>query len=235
MATPRVFRHLLQSSAVQWLLAAAAAVTMVGVGYTARIGRPDPPPGGPFILAMWHSRLVMLDWLRPNGRALIILISEHRDGMLIGRIAWLGSFGQIRAVTGSTSKGAARAIRKLMRHARAGNTLFITPDGPRGPNMRAQRGVIEIARLTGLPILPASVSARWHFRLRSWDRFMVPLPFTRAEVRWGEPIYVDQEADGNAMLARIEAALTACQALADEACGIGGNPERITSPVHSTS
>jgi len=234
MATPRVFKHLLQSSAVQWLLGAVGAGTITFVRLTSRIDRPSPPSGGPFILAMWHSRLLMLDYLRPNGRTLITLISGHRDGVLISRIALIGSLGQIRTVTGSTSKGASRAIRHLMRHAREGETLFITPDGPRGPAMQAQRGVIEIARLTGLPILPASVSSRWQFRLRSWDRLMIPLPFARAAVRWGEPIHIDRHADGDIMLAKVETALTACQNLADEACGIGSDLKPVGAPLNST-
>jgi lysophospholipid acyltransferase (LPLAT)-like uncharacterized protein len=224
MATPQVFKRLLKSSAFQWALSAIAAFYGNFVRMTARIDRPEPPAGGPYVLAMWHGRLFLLDFLRPNGRAIVTLISGHRDGQMISKIAWLGSWGQIRTVTGSSSRGGSKAIRELMRHAHAGETIFITPDGPRGPNMRAQRGVIEIARLAKLPILPASVSAKRRTQRASWDRFMVPYPFTRVAVRWGEPIHVDRNADSEALLAQLEAALTACQRSADEACG--SLPER---------
>jgi hypothetical protein len=227
MAVPPAFKRLLQTSAVQWAISAiGAAYLTIVVRWTARIDRPQPPPGGPFLLAMWHSRILMLDFLRPNGRALITLISGHRDGKLISKIAYVGSLGEIRTVTGSSSKGGTGAIRQLLRHAREGRTLFITPDGPRGPSMQAQRGVIEIARLTGLPILPAAVGASRRVRLRSWDRMVIPYPFTRIAVRWGEPVHVDRDTDSDAVLAKIEAALTACENSADEACGIKCHQER---------
>jgi hypothetical protein len=224
MATPQVFKRMLRSSVSQWAISAIAAFYGNLVHLTSRIDRPAPPPGGPFVLAMWHGRLFMLDFLRPNGRAIITLISGHRDGQIISKIAWLGSLGQIRTVTGSSSRDGAKAIRELMRHARAGETIFITPDGPRGPNMRAQRGVIEIARLAKMPILPASVSAKRNGRLHSWDRFMVPHLFTRVTVRWGEPIHVDRDADSDAVLVKLEAALTACQRAADKAVGAQTEP-----------
>ena len=221
MAAPQIIKRLLKSSPVLWTASALGASVLRFAGMTARSDRPEPPPGGPFILAMWHSRILMLDNLRPNGRDLVALISEHRDGQLISRIAMLGSRGKIRTVVGSTSRGSAKAICELLRYARSGHTLFITPDGPRGPNMRAQRGVVELARLTGLPILPASVSARWRARTNSWDRMMVPYPFSRTVVRWGEPISVDRDTDEDAALAQVEAALNLCQRAADEACGHG--------------
>ena len=231
MAAPRVIKKLLKSSPALWAASALGTAYLRFAGLTARTDRPAPPPGGPFILAMWHSRILMLDHLRPNGRALVALISEHRDGQLISRIASLGSLGQIRTVTGSSSRGSTKAIRELLRYARAGHTLFITPDGPRGPNMRAQRGVIALARLTGLPILPASVSAKWRTQLNSWDRMMIPRPFSRAAVRWGEPIFVGRDADDEVALARVEAALIACQRSADEACGRMGQQEAADMPL----
>jgi len=225
MATPQLFKRMLRTSPFQWALTAIGIFYGYLVAMTSRLDRPAPPSGGPFVLAMWHGRLFMLDFLRPNGRAIVTLISGHRDGLLISRIAWLGTLGQIRTVTGSSSRGGSKAIRELMHHARAGETIFVTPDGPRGPNMRAQRGVIEIARLAKLPILPVSVSAKRQTQRKSWDRFMVPYPFTRVAVRWGDPIYVDRDADGDFLLKQVEAALTVCQHAADEA--VGGQPEPV--------
>lgn len=225
MATPQVLKRMLKTPTVQWAISAFGALYSNFVRWTARIDRPEPPACGPCVLAMWHGRLMLLDYLRPNGRAMVTLISEHRDGRVISKMASLTTGGKIRTVTGSSSRGGSKAIRQLMRHARAGETIFITPDGPRGPNMTAQRGVIEIARLTGLPILPASASARWRTQRASWDRFIVPYPFTRVAVRWGEPICVSRDADGDALLAQVEATLTACQHAADEA--VGSHPEPV--------
>jgi lysophospholipid acyltransferase (LPLAT)-like uncharacterized protein len=225
MAAPQFVKRLFEAAPFQWAAAAIGASYINLARKTTRIDRPPPPAGGPFLLAMWHSRILMLDYLRPTGRAVITLISGHRDGKLISKIAYAGSLGEIRTVTGSSSKGGTSAIRQLMRHAREGRTLFITPDGPRGPNMRAQRGLIEIARLTGLPILPASVSTSRRSLLRSWDRLVIPHFFGRAAIRWGAPIHVDRHADGDAMLAKVEAALTACQDEADAACGVANHKE----------
>ena len=227
MHASAALKKLLKSSGAQWVLSAVGAAYLRFVHLTARIDRPQPPAGGPFLLTMWHGRLLMLDFLRPNGRAMVTLISGHRDGQIISKIALLGSFGKIRTVTGSSSRGGTKAVRELLQFARAGRTLFITPDGPRGPNMRAQRGVIEIARLTGLPILPASVSADWCSQQRSWDRFMIPYPFSRVAVRWAEPIRIGRDTNVVTALAQLEAALTYCQNLADEACGLGKALEQV--------
>jgi lysophospholipid acyltransferase (LPLAT)-like uncharacterized protein len=225
MATPELFKRLGRTSLVRWTISAVGATYLNSTAWTARIDRPQPPAGGPFLLAMWHGRLLLLDYLRPTGRALVTLISGHRDGQIISTIASIGSFGKIRTVSGSSSRGGSQAMRQLIRYARAGETIFITPDGPRGPNMQAQRGVIEIARLTGLPILPASVSASRARRLRSWDRMLVPFHFTRIAVRWGEPIRIERDSDTSLKLAQLEAALNACQQSADAACGRADDPE----------
>jgi hypothetical protein len=231
MAAPRVFKKLTRTTAGLWVASAFGAAAMTFVRMTARVNRPAPPAGGPFVLAMWHSRLLMLDYLRPNGRAIATLISGHSDGQIISKMASIGSRDAIRTVTGSSSRGGTKAIRELKQYARAGRTLFITPDGPRGPSLRAQPGVVEIARLTGLPILPASVSASWYGRLGSWDRLIIPFPFTRIAVRWGEPIYVDRKADRDAVLAQLETELNACQTAADEACVANHNREQIDEPL----
>jgi lysophospholipid acyltransferase (LPLAT)-like uncharacterized protein len=217
VATPRVIKQILSGQAVQWLLSAAAAGYVRVVRWTSGLDRPEPPPGGPFILATWHSRLLLLADLR-HGRPLTALISGNRDGQLISKIA---SFYGIRSVGGSSSRDGSKALRELIRLARAGHSLYITPDGPRGPRMKVQPGVIGIARMTGLPILPASASATRGFEGRSWDRFFVPYPFGRIIIRWGEPIVIARDSDPDAELAKIETVLTALQERADDAAGRG--------------
>jgi lysophospholipid acyltransferase (LPLAT)-like uncharacterized protein len=186
------------------------------VRMTGRLDRPEPPPGGPFILATWHSRLFLLSYLRIGDRPMIALISGNRDGQLISKIARM--FG-ILNVAGSSSRGGSQAIREMIRLSREGHSIYITPDGPRGPAMKAQRGVVEIARLTGLPILPAAASTSSGGERNTWDRILVPYPFGRTVVRWGEPIHVDDNADVDGVCARVEAALTDLQQRADYACG----------------
>ncbi len=218
MRTPRRIKQVLRSAAAQWTVGALAAAYMRLVRATGRLDRPDPPPGGPFILATWHSRLFLLSYLRLGERPLIALISGHRDGQLISKIA--RTFG-IHTVVGSSSRGGSKAVRNLIRFSRDGHSLYITPDGPRGPAMKAQRGVVELARLTGLPILPAAASTSCGGERKTWDRILVPYPFGRTVVRWGEPIRVTKNSNLDTMRARIETALTDLQQRADSDCGRG--------------
>ncbi|TAL10207.1 MAG: DUF374 domain-containing protein [Nitrospirae bacterium] len=111
--------------------------------------------GRSVIIAFWHGRQLMLP-LGYGGSRLYILVSEHRDGELIHRIVRRFGFDTVR---GSTTRGGARALRQLVRLGRSGAGLAVTPDGPRGPRCVAQAGVVELAKLTGLPIVPLTFSA----------------------------------------------------------------------------
>src|SRR5438552_5908817 len=107
------------------------------------------------VIAFWHSRQLMMP-LCYGGSRLYVLISEHRDGELIHRIVRRFGFDTIR---GSTTRGGARALRQMARLGREGGDLAVTPDGPRGPRCVAQPGVVELAKLTGLPIIPLTFAA----------------------------------------------------------------------------
>jgi lysophospholipid acyltransferase (LPLAT)-like uncharacterized protein len=214
MATPELLKRFASSPAVQWLGSGIGAAYVLLVRWTSRIDRPPPPPGGPFIIALWHGRLAMLHQLRFGDRALVALISGHRDGQLISKCAW---YYGIRTVTGSTTRGGSGAIRQMIRLARQGHSLFITPDGPRGPRMRVNKGIVDIARLSGLPILPAAIGSSRRKELDTWDRFQVPKPFSRIGIRWGEPIHVARDSDAETIGARLEATLTSLQRAADQA------------------
>lgn len=146
---------------------------------------------GPFILAFWHSRWVMMPWVNPNG-TLVVLHSRHRDSRMLGRMT--SRFG-IDQAWGSSSAGGAIGVRQLLRRIREGCDLVLTPDGPRGPRRRCQAGVVATARLSGKPIIPVAFSARPSSRLRSWDRTLVPWPFGRGLYLYGEPLSVPREAD----------------------------------------
>jgi lysophospholipid acyltransferase (LPLAT)-like uncharacterized protein len=151
--------------------------------------------GERMIVAFWHGRLLLMPFLYP-GHSGTILISQHRDGEYITRIA--GRLG-LRVVRGSATRGGARAFKQLIQSLRDGSHVAITPDGPKGPKGRVKSGVIELARLTGMPILPVAFGAWPRTILRSWDDFLVPHPFGRGVYVWGEPIYVPPEADKDAV------------------------------------
>jgi len=214
MATPQLLKRIVASHPLQWIMSAIGAAYVLLIKWTGPTDRPVPPLGGPFIVAMWHGRLALLHHLRHSQKPLIALISTHRDGQLISKCAW---WFDMRTVAGSSSRGGMQAVRELMRLAKAGHSLFITPDGPRGPCMQVNEGIIGIARLSGLPILPASISTSRGIFLRSWDRFLVPLPFSRTVIRWGEPIHVTRDCATAEVTARLAASLTEVQESADRA------------------
>src|SRR5690606_1145938 len=99
------------------------------------------------------------------------------------------------SVSGSTRRGGATALRAMGRELAQGACVGITPDGPKGPRMRVKPGAIKAAQLAGVPIVPVSASGRPARVLKSWDRFLLMLPFGRARVVWGEPLAVPRRAD----------------------------------------
>ncbi|MHA1107764.1 MAG: lysophospholipid acyltransferase family protein [Alphaproteobacteria bacterium] len=148
--------------------------------------------GQPFVLAFWHGRFLMMVRAWPFTHPVHMLISRHPDGQLISRT--LNLIG-IRTLAGSTSHGGTEGLRAMIRLLRQGDCISITPDGPHGPRMRASAGVVQTARLAGVPILPATCAASSCKVIGSWDRLVVPLPFGRGIIAWGEPIEVARDAD----------------------------------------
>jgi lysophospholipid acyltransferase (LPLAT)-like uncharacterized protein len=139
-----------------------------------------------FVFALWHGHLLPLLW-HHRGEGVVVLISEHRDGELVARAASSLGFGLIR---GSTTRGGGRALISLVRELEAGREVAITPDGPRGPARKFAPGALVAAQRSGAFILPVVVATDRAWRLRSWDRFMIPKPFARVTVAYGEPAQV---------------------------------------------
>lgn len=217
MSTPAFVKRILRSDAFQTSISFPLALYFQIVMWTARFDRENFPIPEPYILAMWHGRLIMLPMLRNNGKSLIALISGHRDGQVIAKVG--AAFG-IETAVGSSSKGGTRAALEMMRRSRDGHSLFVTPDGPRGPRMRINsEGILHLARLTGLPILPVAVSLSRGRVLNSWDRLMLPGLFPRVAIRFGEPVTVDADSDRAEISARLTAALTAAQQETDRLVG----------------
>lgn len=173
----------------------------------------------PYILCFWHGRLLMMPYSWQHHTAFFMLISGHRDGEMIADTIRRHGINHIK---GSSSKGGMRAMRAMLKELKAGNCIGITPDGPRGPRMRASDGVISVARLSGAAILPVTYSASPAKIINSWDRFMVPLPFCRGELRYGPPVYVPRDADGADLDDRrqkLETILTGLSIEADRSMG----------------
>ena len=144
--------------------------------------------GNPAIGTCWHGRLLMMP-MAYKGKKLSFLVSPHRDGQIVGKA--LERFG-FHAILGSTTRKGFSAFKKMMKAQQNGSDIGIIPDGPRGPRYRAQIGVIELAKLTGRPIVPLSFSASKRKVFKTWDHFLLPYPFSKGVFIWGEPIYVDQ-------------------------------------------
>jgi lysophospholipid acyltransferase (LPLAT)-like uncharacterized protein len=176
--------------------------------------------GSLFIPCFWHGRLLLMASFWEPGSPVAVLASPHADGRLLAETVRL--FGA-RVIDGSTRQGAASALRGCLAAIKAGESVVITPDGPRGPRMRASPGAVYIARFAGVPILPLSFSAAPSRRLRSWDRFLVPLPFARGALFCGEPIEVAANADEAAIEAArqtLEERLNALTLEADRRFGL---------------
>jgi hypothetical protein len=155
-------------------------------------------PNEPFIFSIWHNRLALSLVLyrkyiqrRQPSRRMAAMVSASRDGGFLARILEL--FG-VEPVRGSTSRRGPQALRELTTWGERGYDLAITPDGPRGPCYVVRDGVMALAQLTGLPIVPVSYHLSWKLKMGSWDRFQVPLPFAYCTVDVGEAIRVPREA-----------------------------------------
>lgn len=162
----------------------------------------------PFILAFWHGQLLCMPLVWRTDTPMRMLISRHRDGELIARTIDHFGLGTIR---GSSTKSATKsndaksdkakkdkggivALRAMLQAIKQGQCVGVTPDGPHGPRMRAGGGIIAVARLSGVPIIPVAGATRGRTVLNSWDRFMINLPFSRGAFVWGEPLCVARDA-----------------------------------------
>jgi lysophospholipid acyltransferase (LPLAT)-like uncharacterized protein len=176
----------------------------------------------PVIYALWHGQLLMIPWLSARlrrtagARPARVLASRSRDGELVTR--YVQQFG-IEVVRGSSSRGGLGALRALLTALRAGEDVVVVPDGPRGPRQHAQPGVVALAALSGVPIVPLGFAASPAWRLSTWDAFVVPLPFARAVATIGAPLVVGRDADRARALKDLEGALGEMLAAAQRRVG----------------
>lgn len=149
----------------------------------------------PYIFALWHSCLFYLSYDR-RARGTAVMVSRSRDGEYIARV--LTGLGHV-AVRGSSSRGGLSALRALAEEVRGGRPAAITVDGPRGPARVVKAGVIQLAALSGAPILPVTFDCRPAWRLASWDRFLLPRGYGRGILLIGAPISVPSACSNDGM------------------------------------
>jgi lysophospholipid acyltransferase (LPLAT)-like uncharacterized protein len=172
-----------------------------------------------FIFAFWHSRILLLSYIYKRLNA-SIMVSNSADGEIIAQV--LQRHGH-KTVRGSTRKGGMRALMQqiidIRNHRRPG---VVIPDGPQGPRHKVQTGVILLAQKTGCPIIPLAYSSKRRITFNSWDRFILPYPWTRGVIIYGRPIEVPAKADADTIqecALRLEQELNRITAQADEHFG----------------
>lgn len=171
--------------------------------------------GEHFILAFWHRHLLLMPYAY-RGERISVLVSQSTDGELIARtVARLG----IDSSRGSSSRGGAAGMRSILRKATDGWDIAFTPDGPRGPLREVQPGVILAAAATGLPVQPVALAATRKKELRSWDRFVVPKPFSTVHFVYGEPLAVERRGDPTIAAAELKRRLDAAEGEAEILAG----------------
>lgn len=152
----------------------------------------------PCIYLLWHSRFLIVPYawrkLTRGRRKTVVLTSASKDGDMVARS--MAAFG-LGAVRGSSSRRGVAALVGLKRALEEGNDICLTPDGPKGPRYQLQPGVLALAHATGAPVVPVHIRFHSAWRLRTWDRFVIPKPFSRVEVTFAEPIDVAAQLAGS--------------------------------------
>jgi lysophospholipid acyltransferase (LPLAT)-like uncharacterized protein len=137
------------------------------------------------ILAFWHDQLFLMA-RGYRGPGATVMISASKDGELIARTM---QYFDIGAVRGSSTRGGRAAFREMLELAKTPRDLVITPDGPKGPRHTVKDGIVQLARLSGRPVVPMAFACSRGHRFRSWDRFLLPLPPGRGVFSFGAPLY----------------------------------------------
>lgn len=165
------------------------------------------------IFTFWHNRVFLSTYFFQK-RRIVVMTSRSFDGEYIARFIQRFGYGAAR---GSSTRGATGAIVEMARLMRAGCPTAFTIDGPKGPRCIAKMGAVLLAKKTGYPVLPFTISATKHLTIKSWDRLQIPLPFSRALAGIAAPIYVAKDANE----AGLQAKRDELQRALDELCARG--------------
>lgn len=226
MAKRPLKKRILNSRVMHFVLSLIMSLIMRLVYVTCRKEKRIPDASLPYttgakpaVFCFWHGRMIMQPFMKPKNRTMSVLISHHNDGALItATMLWFG----IGSVRGSKKLGGAQALRALLEVTARGGNIAITPDGPRGPFQQAADGAAFVAVNTGYPLVSISFSASRYWRFKSWDKFMMPKPFSRLVYVVSQPQDVRSDAADAVQLAtqQLQQHLSEQTAEADAACGV---------------
>ncbi|MGB1778868.1 MAG: lysophospholipid acyltransferase family protein [Longimicrobiales bacterium] len=143
----------------------------------------------PIMFVFWHGQLLpLVHYHRHEG--IMVLVSEHDDGEYVTRVIHRHGFGTVR---GSSTRGGSKGLKGLVRAAKQGRDLAVTPDGPKGPPGVFKPGALAAAQMCGLPVVPIALTASAGYRFRSWDGFLLPRPFSRIRIEYLEPRMIPRD------------------------------------------
>ena len=142
-----------------------------------------------FVVCFWHNRLLMAVFCWKWPHEFKMLISGHSDGKIISNA--ISNFG-IQTISGSARKNNVSSLKEILKEINDNSIIGITPDGPKGPNEEVKIGLISLLKKTNVPVLPLSYSAKFKFKLKTWDQFIFVIPFNKFVAVWGNPLQFDK-------------------------------------------
>ena len=229
-------KQLLGNSFVQFVIGRTIGLYMLLVGVTTRWTRVNEAAVKPFwtgngklVACIWHGRFVQVHklWAFGKGKTKgVFLISRSREGGIVTHASRTVGAEVIRGSSAKRgyNKGGAEAVREMVRHIEGGGCMGMTPDGPKGPRMRAKLAPVQVAKLAQAPMMCLAWSTNWRIVFDSWDRFILPLPFGRGALIWSDPIAPPSpdasDAEMEAVRQKLEAEMNRIAAEADRLAGV---------------
>jgi lysophospholipid acyltransferase (LPLAT)-like uncharacterized protein len=159
--------------------------------------------GKPVILAFWHDQLLLMV-KGYSGHGAKVLISSSKDGELISRTMAYFGLGSVR---GSSNRGGRTAFKEMLNLSKEPLDLVITPDGPKGPRHTLKDGVVQLARISGRPVVPTAFACSHGHRFQSWDQFLLPFPWGRAIYIYGDPLTFGNDETAESFQSRLQHAM----------------------------
>lgn len=230
-----MLKQLLGNPIFQFVVGRTIGLYMLFVGVTTRWTRVNQAAIEPFwqgqgkmVGCIWHGRFTLIHKMWKFGPGIPparMLISRSREGGLVAHVSRTVGAEVIRgsAAKGGQQKGGVEATLQMARHLDGGGVIALTPDGPRGPRMRAKRGAVQLAKLAGASLVGVTWSTSNRIVFDSWDKFIFPLPFGHGALIWTDPIPVPADADHAAMEAirlKLETEMNRIAAEADRIAGV---------------